>query len=122
MMLKKSIHILISILLLLATTGISISAHYCGEKLRAVSLMNTPAGCCDDASCCLNETQFYQLDDDFTFLYTEIKFLSDQQVIHYPRPDEAMPVAEKSNSPLYNDIPLHPRIRSYLALIQSFLL
>lgn len=121
-MFKKSIHIFISILLLLVTTGISISAHYCGDRLRSVSLMTTTAGCCDDASCCHNETQFYQLDDDFTFLNTEIKFLSDHQVINYPRLDKAIPVAERSIFPDYNNIPLHPRIRSYLALIQSFLL
>ena len=121
-MLKKSIHILISILLLFATAGVSISAHYCGDKLRSVSLMSTPDSCCDDASCCHNETHFYQLDDDFTFLNDEIKFLSDHQVINYPRLHNAIRLAETSISPDYNDIPLHPRIRSYLALIQSFLL
>ena len=121
-MLKKSIHILISILLLFATAGVSISAHYCGDKLRSVSLMSTPDSCCDDASCCHNETHFYQLDDDFTFLDNEVKFFSDKQLIHYPRPHEALPVDEKSISSFYSDIQLHPRIRSYLALIQSFLL
>ena len=121
-MFKKSIHILISILLLFATAGVSVSAHYCGDMLRSVSFMSTPDSCCDDASCCHNETHFYQLDDDFTFINTEIKFLSGQQVINYPRPFEAMTVAEKSISSFYSDIPLHPRIRSYLALIQSFLL
>jgi len=121
-MLKKSMHIFISLLLLFATTGISISAHYCGDKLRAVSFMSKPDSCCDDASCCHDETHFYQLDNDFTFLDAEIKFLSDHQLISYPLFNEAMPVAESSISPVYKDIPLHPKIRSYLVLIQAFLL
>lgn len=121
-MLKKSIHISISILLLLATTGITVSAHYCGDNLRSLALVSIPVSCCDDASCCHTETHFYQIDDDFTFPGAEIKFISDHQVISYPHLKEAVPMAEKSISPLYKDIPPHPRIRSYLAMIQSFLL
>lgn len=121
-MLKKSIHIFTVLLLLFATTGISVSAHYCGDKLRSVSFMSAPDSCCDDASCCHNETHFFQLDDDFTFLDKGIKFFSDYKLINYPCFNETMPVADKSISPVYSDIPLHPRIRSYLVLIQAFLL
>lgn len=123
MMLKKSLHILISILLLITTTGISISAHYCGDNLRSVSFMSIPASCCDDTSCCHNETHFYQIDDDYTILGTGIKFLTEYQIINTPQFTESILVEADNNVlPVYRDIPFHPQIRSYLTLIQSFLL
>ncbi len=121
-MLKKSLHILISILLLFATAGISISAHYCGDNLKSVSFMSTPPSCCDDASCCHNETHFYQLDDDYTILSTEVKFHTEYQIINTPQFTESITVADYNLLSVYNDIPRHPQIRSYLPLIQSFLL
>ena len=122
-MFKKALHIIISLLLLLATAGISISSHYCGDKLRYVSVMSTPDNCCDDASCCHNETHFYQMDIDYTILSTEIKFLTDYQIINTPQFTESIPVVDDNTLlTAYSDLTHHPPVRSYLALIQSFLL
>ncbi|MBS0010592.1 MAG: hypothetical protein KFF49_04240 [Bacteroidales bacterium] len=113
---------MISLLLLLATAGISISSHYCGDRLRSVSVMNTPDKCCDDASCCHNETNLYQLDEDFTIQNSGIKFLPEHQAIDIPCPAESIPVAENTPMRSNTDLTHHPPVRTYLALIQSFLL
>lgn len=65
-MLKKFSHIVLSLLLLLATTGMAVSKHYCGDALVDVALNKNAESCCNDGACCHNETQVYQLDEDFS--------------------------------------------------------
>ncbi len=65
-MIKKITHIAISFLLLAATTGILVSKHYCGDFMVGISLFDEADSCCDSDSCCHNETDFYQLDEDFS--------------------------------------------------------
>ena len=69
---KKVLHIVLSMLLLLATTGVSISKHYCMGRLMEVKLsQDKPAFCClsdesDEAGCCEGESEFINLDEDYT--------------------------------------------------------
>lgn len=65
-MLKSFSHIVLSFLLLLATTGMALSQHYCGDFLVSTSLFGEADPCCDSGECCHNETTFYQLDEDFS--------------------------------------------------------
>lgn len=53
-------------LLLLATSGLTISKHYCGNRLVEVAVDHIPGNCCDDANCCHNETAHFQLTDYFS--------------------------------------------------------
>ena len=53
-----------SFVLLLTTTGITITEHYCGSRLVSVNLFSEPDKCCDNSDCCHNETIIVKLDTD----------------------------------------------------------
>ncbi|MEN8118635.1 MAG: hypothetical protein ABFS16_16750 [Bacteroidota bacterium] len=65
-MIKKASHIILSMLLLISTTGLAISKHYCGGELISTSLFVEGGSCCDSDDCCKNETEIFQLDEDFS--------------------------------------------------------
>jgi hypothetical protein len=65
-MLKKASHIILSLLLLVSTTGLAISKHYCCGELISTSLFVEADSCCDSDDCCKNETEVFQLDEDFS--------------------------------------------------------
>ncbi|MDD2799539.1 MAG: hypothetical protein PHV20_13190 [Bacteroidales bacterium] len=63
---KKIFHIALIFTLILATAGVSVTRHYCGEKLISVNLVTEPTSCCGDASsCCHNESIHLIVNDDF---------------------------------------------------------
>jgi hypothetical protein len=65
-MLRKISHIFFSFMLLIATTGMAVSQHYCGEYLVSTSLFGNADPCCNSGECCHNESSFFQLDEDFS--------------------------------------------------------
>jgi hypothetical protein len=65
-MLKRFSHIGLSLLLLVSTMGFAVSKHYCGDALVDVAYNKNADACCDTGSCCHNETQVFQLDEDFS--------------------------------------------------------
>src|SRR5690554_487223 len=64
-MLKKVSHIIIAFVLLLSTTGLTVSKHYCHDLFISASLFSEAESCCGEADCCHNEIAFFQVDDDF---------------------------------------------------------
>ena len=71
-MLKVGIHIVLSVLLLVATTGLAISKHYCGGELISTSVLGEAESCCDSGDCCKNETEHIQLDVDYSVSATVV--------------------------------------------------
>lgn len=68
MMLKKITHIIIVVLLLVTTMGMTIDKHYCGTRLVSVSILNEIESCCDITDdCCLNDSETYKLSVDYTY-------------------------------------------------------
>ena len=65
-MFKKFSHIIFSLLLLVSTMGLVISKHYCGGSFVSISLFTEAESCCEMDGCCHNETDFYQVDEDFS--------------------------------------------------------
>ena len=65
-MLRKASHTILSVLLLTATIGLAISKHYCGGELVSTKIFAEADSCCDSGDCCQNETETYQLDEDFS--------------------------------------------------------
>ena len=66
-MFRKTAHIILTILLLTTTIGLSVSKHYCGSRLVDVSINSEAELCCDDmdnSNCCHNETEYFQLKED----------------------------------------------------------
>ena len=69
-MLKKLVNIIIVGLLLVSTTGFSLSKHYCGSNLIEVKLNQEAKSCCGmNSQCCHNEVNHFQLDEDFSFSF-----------------------------------------------------
>lgn len=82
-MYKKVSHIIVSILLLIATTGFSSFRHYCGEDLISDSIVSNQAGCCDDSStCCHDEVESYRIDTDY--LSASISINLEQVAVEIP--------------------------------------
>ena len=65
-MLRNAANIAVTLLLLIATSGVTISRHYCGNILVDQSILTTPEDCCDGpCNCCHNEIQVIKLTDNF---------------------------------------------------------
>ncbi len=66
-MLRKTVHIIITALLLTATTGFTVSRHYCGNTLVSFSLSAEAAACCEDISgeCCHDVSEHFEIDQEF---------------------------------------------------------
>ena len=69
---RQFIHIILSLLLVASTTGVTLNKHFCGDMLQSVSLRKM-AGCCGEKpsekeskkGCCENQTQEIKADTDF---------------------------------------------------------
>jgi hypothetical protein len=65
-MLKKILHIVFAFLILLGGTGMTISKHYCGDTLKATTIILNADNCCDiPINCCHNESITVKIVDDF---------------------------------------------------------
>jgi len=65
-MLRKTCHIVIILLLLVSTSGLAVTRHYCGEVQKSVSIYSTPKSCCGDkCDKCHNIFKFTKVNDDF---------------------------------------------------------
>ena len=69
-MLKKILHVIVLSLFVISTTGFSISRHYCQGKLVSFKINAEAKPGCDMScgNCCHNETDTYQLKEDFTLV------------------------------------------------------
>ena len=67
-MLRKITHIIIVVLLLVTTMGMTIDKHYCGTRLVSVSILNEIESCCDITDdCCHNDSESYKLSVDYAY-------------------------------------------------------
>jgi hypothetical protein len=98
-MLRRFLHIILVLIVVLMTSGVTITRHFCGNNLRSVAIMTTPPSCCDMEGCCHNETVTILLEDDFTPVWADI--LSHESVT------ELFPVqlAYLSDAGLVNETP-----------------
>jgi len=65
-MLRKITHIVLALFLMVSTTGITFSMHYCGGKLVSTSINKEAKSCCDGTGgCCENKTLRFEVKEDF---------------------------------------------------------
>lgn len=61
---------MLALLVLISTSGVGVTRHYCGKRLASVSVFGDMGCACGakDAShgCCRTERDFFQVDDDLT--------------------------------------------------------
>jgi hypothetical protein len=74
-MFKRSGNILIVLLLLMGTTGVTITRHYCGVNLVRTSLYSAPHHCCNE-NCprCHDERINVRITDNFESSQSQINF------------------------------------------------
>lgn len=65
-MFRKIAHIVIVMLLLVATGGMPVTRHFCGKVQKSVSLYSIPKSCCGGhCDKCRNVFTFTKVNDDF---------------------------------------------------------
>jgi hypothetical protein len=79
-MIRKLFHIGISVLLMIATTGVTVSKHYSGGILYSYSLTGEAQSCCEnDCACCHNSANTYRLIADY--IMSDNFYQDDESVI-----------------------------------------
>ena len=123
-MLRSFSHIILSFLLLAATTGMAVSKHFCDEFLISTSLFSEPDTCCDDGNCCHNETAFYQVDEDFSVTQiTNAPDLQEITILGFAILILNQVPADKHSTTFYTtNSPPPPTVNEFLSLRQAYLL
>lgn len=63
---REIFHIILALIFMVLTSGLTVNKHYSGGKLYAVSLYGEPDSCCEGlCDCCHNESDVYQITDNF---------------------------------------------------------
>ena len=120
---RRVSHIIISIILLIATTGLTVSWHYCGESLKSIQTKSDPHACCDKTTqCCHDEIKTFRL--NWEFESSEFKTDFSQIAVFIPRPigltEEELPVNLTSIS--FFEGPIPPNTQELLSNLQVYIL
>ncbi len=125
---RKFVHILLAILLLASTAGISVSKHYCEEILQGISFFSDSGSCSQESSVpmdgCDDKTDHFVLDNDFQAEYSNIKVSTPFHFIQYADiniANELVFVDIQTTSHTLTDPPPDSGTHIYVE-VQSFLL
>ena len=122
-MFKKISHIVISLLLLTSTVGITLSAHYCGENLKSISISADPESCCDiPDGCCHDEADTFRLEDDFassSFQYESQQVVS--LILDYSIASVEVLSNKNYSTPIFIEPP-PPTTKQVLSSLQVYIL
>ena len=124
-MLQKISHIILASLLMISTVGMAVNKHYCGGEIVSVSLYDNGDSCCDMDDCCKNETQVFQVKEEFSVPATStIPILAEFDILGQNLTDwEAISEPDAENTELsYIDSSPHKTIQKVLSLKQVYLL
>ena len=74
-MLKKISHIILTLLFLITSVGVTVSKHYCGSTLKSVSVIVAPEPCCEiPDGCCHDESITIKMENDFSITSLFVDF------------------------------------------------
>lgn len=122
-MIKRISHIIVAVLLIVATSGFTIHQHYCHGNLVEISIFNELDYCCGEgADCCNNESETFQLKEDFMYFVQLIDY--NDVIIELPLLEPLFTGHLKVQlNPLSNYEILHPPdLGTVLARLQVFCL
>lgn len=124
---RKSFHIFITLTLVLATTGMSISKHYCGNSLVRTNLGVKAKSCMPDmdmgSGCCDEKTETIVLDDDFQVTKSDIKIAPEFDLLieylvtelsAYPQKTNKEPLIPFNTGPPAGAEPLYITVQAFL--------
>jgi len=122
-MIKRISHIVIAAMLLLVSSGLTIHQHYCHGSLVETSIFHELDFCCGEgADCCNNESETFQLKEDYISFFQLIGF--NNVVIELPVMEYSFTgCLEVQFKPLSNyEILYPPDLGTVLARLQVFCL
>lgn len=69
-MIKKFLHIALTLILLVSTTGVALSKHYCGGEFSAMEVGHDQIQCCEQPEempdgCCQDEKLTFQVEESY---------------------------------------------------------
>lgn len=120
---QKITHIIFAILIILGSSGMTISKHYCGTSLKSVSINHIPDNCCGTSSdCCHNESITIKLDQDNSTVTTVFNFNSSILILpSITKLDYIEFLAEGICTLISHEGP-PPKIQTVLSKLQLYLL
>lgn len=125
-MLRKILNIILVALLLMASTGFTVSKHYCGEELISVAINEEPKTCCDGEmkGCCTQETLIFQIEDNFFSPFLNNSFQHIVSIDLYRFHNVSTYVANENNENFIFSEKLPPpeNTLAFLTKLQVFLL
>ena len=122
---KRISHIILSLILLIATTGMTITGHYCGNRLVSVNILSEPDKCCDNNDCCRTETFAIKLDTDIINSSPEYSFRllsSPAPLAHESIFNENFLLHNNSDTGVTGFFNLPPKLSILLSRLGTFLL
>ncbi len=125
-MLRKIGNIITMCLLLVSTTGFTVSEHFCGTQLISVEINREAEPCCDNGMCCHTDTQFFQMDEDFNYTASIFDFQT-FVLAELPQPMtflSALALSTDREKELYADFESPPPLerKAFLSSVQTYLL
>ena len=116
-------------MLLVATTGMAISKHYCGGELSKIELGMESIHCCDDPQdmpddCCEDQKITFQLSqEDFQLAHFDFEFSHLALIASLPYLDfSALFTEQEDFSPPFDPYTSPPIAQDLPVMLQSFLL
>lgn len=124
-MFRKITHIILAFFLLVSTTGVTLSMHYCGGELVSSSINKEAKACCDGTGgCCENKTIHFEVEDDYMSPVQVTNIQTVELDILFPilfvLNFELSSNEEIKHVAFYDSLP-PPTIQTRLALLQTYL-
>ena len=103
----------------------TISKHYCGGNHVSTSFFVEAKSCCDTGGCCQNETETFQLDEDFSVSsIIEVPETAHSEIISVALVllEKTFEENENKSEFIISDLPPPPKIQTSLSKKQLYLL
>lgn len=124
-MFRKIAHITLSVFLLLATTGITFSMHYCGGEFVSASINKEAKTCCEGiGGCCENLMFHFEVKDDYVSPVQVTNIQTVELDILFPILfvfNFDLSIDEEIEQVAFYDSSPPPTIQTRLALLQTYL-
>ena len=128
-MLRKIVHIVLVIFLMVLTTGISISKHYCGEEIVRISLSSEHQSCCAEGefNCCKIIKEKIQLVDNYLASRSNCQFVDVSKKLQFVNHNlfkDTFYLTLIAHTQKYNNYNFPPpqKTKAILARLQTYLL
>ena len=128
-MLRKIVHIVLVIFLMVLTTGISISKHYCGDEIVRISLSSEHQYCCAEGefNCCKIIKEKIQLVENYLASQSNYQYVEaskNLQFANHTLLKDTFYFTFIAHTQKYNNYNFPPpqKIKAILARLQTYLL